>query len=690
MNTPQSDSADDPVGKNRPKPSDFDEFLPWACLQYKLEVDVITRKSDQTQYVTAATSVHKRMNLKTKLAKPIALAESVSESTYIDSTLLDKAVTGNNIKIMVDTIYNNNQNLVKLNFFNNKPIPREIFQIIALTLPYQKHLTSITINSGLRVESLYEISKLLPDSQITEICLDGTFLSKANYHILLTHGKLKHLSLARCTINDRVVKTITDQLKEPSPAAKVLSALNLSSNKITDIGAKHLAEVLRTNRQLCYLNLAGNMITDKGGVSILDTLQKFPLRSHEVQESRSKYVAYLKKKSDLIKTMMKGLQSVSFDKNSSKKKSFKKGKLDSQSMHYGDLSLIGGDESMSLQERAELLAAKKLGLYNDVFSPKETKLQDDVVYCLGNNTLCCLNLAYNDLTYVSVKKLVEVLTAQKSLNRTPKGLIKVVIEDLPSDCPKPTDFDSFLHWANKQYCPEYNVILTKTVQETYAPAHRGPTKKRGVKPKPIKTVSITTVTDTSEDHEGGVCILDTLQKFQVQPKEVIENRVKYVAFLKKKNALIVKFIKELQAAAADRNLTRKKARKGKLMTSQSVNYSESVFGPEIMQDKAEFMADRQLGEYDSPFAPNNVEVKDGIVYCLGNNTLCCLNLAYNNLSYISLKKLVEVLTVQRNLNRIPKGLIKVVIEGNLMPIACEEFEKIDHLLEADIKKQHKK
>ena len=348
--------------------------------------------------------------------------KTVSTDDDSQVTSPEQPVIDYNKTINVETVYDNNNRLEKITFFKNKGIPRKVFKVIALAIPYQEYLTSIAINGGLRKDTLHEISKFLPNSNITELCLDGAFLPEANYHKLLTDSRLKHLSLAKCSINDVVVKTITDLLVIPHPASNVLSALNLSSNKITDVGAKYVAGMLRSNRQLSYLNLAGNMITDEGGMSILDTLQKFPLEAQELSDCRARYVAYLTKKAEYMRIMAKEFQRPEENKTTRIKKNAKTGRQ-SVVLKMGD--------ARKIKEKVRRLTEDHIGLFNDHFSSDNIESKDGVVRCFGNNTLCWLNLAYNQLTYLSVKKLLEVLVMQKYLNRTPHGLIKVVIEGNP-------------------------------------------------------------------------------------------------------------------------------------------------------------------------------------------------------------------------------------------------------------------
>ncbi|WP_337219594.1 hypothetical protein, partial [Vibrio parahaemolyticus] len=77
------------------------------------------------------------------------------------------------------------------------------------------------------------------------------------------------------------------------------------------------------------------------------------------------------------------------------------------------------------------------------------------------------------------------------------------------------------------------------------------------------------------------------------------------------------------------------ARKSKTADTAAVE-KEQKSSPELdpaSDAKACLMAESQIGRYKDPFAKKNLEIKDDVVYCLGNNTLCYLNLSYNNLSY---------------------------------------------------------
>lgn len=60
---------------------------------------------------------------------------------------------------------------------------------------------------------------------------------------------LHYLSLKMCNLSDKGVQKIVDELKyRDSPNDPKLIALNVADNDITDVGAKYIAAMLRTNR----------------------------------------------------------------------------------------------------------------------------------------------------------------------------------------------------------------------------------------------------------------------------------------------------------------------------------------------------------------------------------------------------------------------------------------------------------
>lgn len=346
----------------------------------------------------------------------------------------------------IDAKYNLGQ-LTQIHYYGMKPIPREVFKMIATIIHFHPNLTNITISNGLDVYGIYEISNLLIVSHITEVCLEQLDIPNAHYQLLLTQASnLNHLSLSRCTINDEIVENIMSQLKYPLPASKTLIALNLSCNCITDRGVRFIGKALRSNRCLQYLNLAGNVITDKGATFIFDSLMKFPITDKEEDEKNKSYVQYCAQKVPLMTQFF--IESISqIQKKSDSKlgrKIIKKSKKDDDVP--STIVNIAGNVSRTEYQKATAFAENILGEFQHPYEKRNVVRQNGIWYCLGNNTLCYLNMAYNNLMVHSIHKLLCILAYQRHSARTPRGLIRIVIEGnpLPDDCTELRDLNYLL------------------------------------------------------------------------------------------------------------------------------------------------------------------------------------------------------------------------------------------------------
>lgn len=332
-------------------------------------------------------------------------------------------------------------NLVQIKFLNNPCILRPIIKLIGLVAPFHPHLSGITINRGLNQGIIYELARFVTTTNITEVCLDGTFVKEGNHHIILNSpNKIKHLSLSRCKINDVVLQNLISTMTFRQPSSNTLCILNLSSNKITDLGASYIADMLKTNRQLLYLNIADNVITDKGACKILDALIHFSLTVEEILEQRQRLFEKLKKKAKLIEQMRADQRSGEVEKKDKKKE------LKSTSK-----KIKGAESSTAKSANDDITIDKEhdLGETNDPYSTEHLFTKDNLVYCYGNNILCYLNMAFNDLTYTSVVMLLKVVKEQKQngLNgRKPMGLMRVNLDgnNVPVNCSELVEIDHLL------------------------------------------------------------------------------------------------------------------------------------------------------------------------------------------------------------------------------------------------------
>lgn len=376
--------------------------------------------------------------------------------------------------IIITARYDKSNHLIELVMNNIDLRTRQIMQVIALLAPYYGNLSKIVMQCC-RVNAfvIYNLSKMLPLTTITEICLDESPLPEGNYAILLNEegNVLKHLSLARCFINDVVCEQIASKLHYNMAAGNQILTLNLSSNHITDEGAKFLSDSLRTNRRLRYLNLANNRITDTGFSYILDTLTEFPLTANEIVQKKVCYLQYLKKRLafSMDQLHFAGLNSFSDSSRCSKNErtNIKKYVIDSAKSNtkippkYSVDRIGSGSEITQIKKVKTQIEIEKVNSSKSViikskqsettktkdfsslldclgpFNPDTIIDKDGWTYCKGNLELSYLNVAYNDLTLIGMRKLATVLTYQSEVRQPGEpGLIKINIEGnlLPVDC----------------------------------------------------------------------------------------------------------------------------------------------------------------------------------------------------------------------------------------------------------------
>lgn len=199
-------------------------------------------------------------------------------------------------KVNVVAKYDSGNNLRHLKFIDNLTIPQGVLQIVNMTLHFHKHLRAVTVRRGLDKLVLHQLCKMQELANITQLCIEQCYLKEGCYYVLLESQKnLKYLSLPRCGIDDAVLEAMSARLLPPHKASETLIVLDLSSNRITDEGAKSLAEILRTNRRLSYLSLMNNVIGDEGATAMLDTLMPFPLRPEECSDvalHRARFLAH--------------------------------------------------------------------------------------------------------------------------------------------------------------------------------------------------------------------------------------------------------------------------------------------------------------------------------------------------------------------------------------------------------------
>lgn len=378
-------------------------------------------------------------------------------------------------KVNVVAEYDCNNNLRHLKFINNPQIPQGVLQIVNMILHFHPHLRAVTLRRGLDKQLLSQLCQTQALANITELCIEQCYLKEGCYYVLLeTQKNLKYLSLPRCSIDDDVLEAISARLLPPYKASSKLVALDLSSNRITDEGAKSLAEVLRINRRLSYLSLMNNMIGDEGATALLDTLTLFPLRPEECTDAMLRRAQFLAYKSALIvrgiadvkaeelikrKTLKRLHSSPRFrtsPKSKDSDKDISRKRSADRSSDRSSVTLSGG-----VYEKTKSSIDLMVGDFRHAYSEKNTVRKTDGLYCRGNDTLNYLNLAYNNLSAVALRQLVKVVVAQRVTMSG--GLICVNLDGnpMPLDCEFFTEIDESLRERLASLMPGRPFIAAK-------------------------------------------------------------------------------------------------------------------------------------------------------------------------------------------------------------------------------------
>ncbi|XP_022121153.2 leucine-rich repeat-containing protein 71-like [Pieris rapae] len=308
-------------------------------------------------------------------------------------------------------------------------IPRKLIIAISLCVPFHPSLSKITIRKrGLRLPALYEIGKLLAHSNITEVFIEDCYVPEGSYDLLLERAcNLKHLSLRRLCINDAICVRIAKRLDLGEPATKTLLTLDLAFNTITDVGAKAFGETLRRNRCLVHLNLCSNKITDIGAGCILNSLIMFPLTVEEIRCAKKRRFEYFIKKIATFNKIEQLLISRREEEKISGSESKERRKFKKQSVNKS---------GPTITQLAEKLTQEEIGDFVDVFDSSHINYMNKVLHCNGNLCMSSLNLAYNNLTYITVRKVYNTLLVQTNNFTKLGGLVRVVLDgnNVPNDC----------------------------------------------------------------------------------------------------------------------------------------------------------------------------------------------------------------------------------------------------------------
>ncbi|XP_048251242.1 leucine-rich repeat-containing protein 71-like isoform X4 [Haliotis rufescens] len=166
-----------------------------------------------------------------------------------------------------------------------------MMEIFKQCWPAMERLHTINLwQVGLTGETVAILASFIPlCMNLKNLILDGNSIQEGeeNWHLLVDDdSSVQLLSLQHCSVSDEAAVGIGKALGTAKRFNTKLMSLNLAGNRITDVGAEHLAGGLRMNRSLLSLSLANNHIGDKGVKKIAEALSRFPLTHEEVVERR--------------------------------------------------------------------------------------------------------------------------------------------------------------------------------------------------------------------------------------------------------------------------------------------------------------------------------------------------------------------------------------------------------------------
>ncbi|GAB1863712.1 LRC71 protein [Camponotus japonicus] len=268
---------------------------------------------------------------------------------------------------------------------------------------------------------------------LTDLNLDNNPNVQENYFLLCTPSRnLHYLSLKMCKLSDKGIQKIMDELKyRDSPNHPKLIALNVADNDITDVGAKYIAAMLRTNRSLQSMVLTGNKIRDNGALLIIQELCMSTLTHEEIVDLRRRRFLELESKLDngttqetYVTTQWKRSKTHAWQRQNLNQNSKKMNRRDSSSKMKTQMNSSSiSDNSVQISEKFS---------DSNISHPftRETMAMKGSMMTSGNLELQHLSLSFNRLTNKTLKKLISCLYYQNYvlLNDYSRGLLYVFLE----------------------------------------------------------------------------------------------------------------------------------------------------------------------------------------------------------------------------------------------------------------------
>lgn len=177
-------------------------------------------------------------------------------------------------------------------------------------------------------------------------------------------------------------------------------------------------------------------------------------------------------------------------------------------------------------------------------------------------------------------------------------------------------------------------------------------------------------------------ILKHLVEFKLTSKERFDLARRKIYYLENKDKIFERSMKDAIRKQKYEELSAVylNKKKGSLKSNKSFRKSRKKLNSDehSVTEIVEALANEVMEEYENPFDTMNVVKKDGCFFSFGNMVLCSLNVAYNELTYSSVKLLETVLNYQSRTVKPARatGLMRVILDGNFIPKYCDEYDRI--------------
>ncbi|CAH4037614.1 uncharacterized protein LOC123720617 [Pieris brassicae] len=403
----------------RCSPLDLVNFLPYACYQLEAPFSVVVSTRILEEYVGDKTKKTKGEKSTVNLGSQAQVSTTEKKETPVKLRN-----SGNKDTVLVTVVLDTQGRIIELELINTI-LPIYFLKILELCIPFHPHIYTITLQlCPVSDKTIYELSSILSKSQVTELCLDKSPLAHCNCAAVLQHQTyLTNLSLNGCDLTDEDCEAIAVLLKHRRPPCH-LKLLSLAFNLINDRGAVALGSMLRSNRHLRYLNLAKNQVTDTGALAIFNSLLQFPMTQDEIYCKRLHNFEYLKLYRNVyakfyLEAVASNNVKVLDDRSGGRKKVT--GKRSNASLAVNQMPNV-----VEIVSAATAATLDSIGTNDNPFN--ETLYEDGQVHSVGNTSLAYINISHNNISVISVLKLIEVLRYQDHLRG---GLVRVTVEGNP-------------------------------------------------------------------------------------------------------------------------------------------------------------------------------------------------------------------------------------------------------------------